>query len=221
MEGSRHHPALRGIDVTQAEQRAEELVNLVDAGERVTTQEVALRTGFAPQAAAVAMETLRAINRVEKVWEPENRIWRWVPGPQGQRANEPPPREDRLFTIAEAAAETGLSAKAIRSRIDRGTLTAFGLRRRKRVITHEALLRAGLLPGTVRTTATGRRIARMVQQLRGDPARALTTEELRQHAGLRRQVCELALTVLKADGVVTRDFDEGYRQYTWTWAAAD
>lgn len=223
MEGSRHHPTLRGTGVTQSEQCADELVNLLAARERLTTQEVALRTGFSPQAAAVAMETLRAIRWVEKVWEPEHRTWQWVPRSDegSNRVEEPPPREDRLFTIAEAATATGLSAKAIRSRVDRGTLTALSLRGRPRVITHEALLRAGLLPGTVRTTSTGRRLARMVEHLRGDPTRALTTAEVAAHARLRRQVCELALTVLKAARVVRRDFHEGFRQYTWTWAEGE
>src|SRR5438874_2050360 len=123
MEGSRHHPARRGIGVTEAERRAEELVHLFTASEeRLTTQEVALRTEFSPQAAAVAMETLRAIGSVERVFEPALRIWQWVPRrDEGLNpADQPPEREDRLYTIAEAAAATSLSEKAIRSRVDRG-----------------------------------------------------------------------------------------------------
>src|SRR4051812_39185842 len=114
----RLHPAARDAQVTDSERRAQETVRLVAAGESLTAAELAQRTGFPLQAAAVAMETLQAVGWVEKVWHTDLRIWRWEPrNPAGYTPpHERPPREDRVYTIKEAAAATGLSEKAITRR---------------------------------------------------------------------------------------------------------
>jgi hypothetical protein len=215
----------RGLpEETEAQRRAAALVRLFeDEGVALTTAEVALQTGFPQQAAAVALETMRAIGRVSRTWDQDLRIWRWAAatGP----AEVPPEREDRLYTIAEAAAATGLSEKAIRRRVERRTLAAsvegggHDGRGGRRVLTHEALLRAGLLEGAPRTTKTSRGIERMLTHLRG-ATQPLTTDGLREHAGVPRQVCEVALVVLRAAELVTREFNEGFRQYMWSWSNA-
>ncbi len=53
----------------------------------------------------------------------------------------------RLLTIAQAVAETGLSAKAIARRIERGTLRAVHDEQGRRVVPRAELDRAGLLVG--------------------------------------------------------------------------
>lgn len=53
----------------------------------------------------------------------------------------------RLLTIAQAVAETGLSAKAIARRIERGTLRAVHDEQGRRVVPRAELDRAGLLGG--------------------------------------------------------------------------
>lgn len=53
----------------------------------------------------------------------------------------------RLLTIAQAVAETGLSAKAIARRIERGTLRAVHDEQGRRVVPRGELDRAGLLTG--------------------------------------------------------------------------
>jgi excisionase family DNA binding protein len=124
-----------------------------------------------------------------------------------------------VYTIAEASSATGVSEQAIRRRIERGTLTAWvPAGERRRVMTHEELLRVGLLRGAPRATRTRRGIMRMIEYLRGDPTRSLTTEELRWHTQRPRQTLEVALAVLRAAGVVTRGYHAGFGQYTWSWS---
>jgi len=53
----------------------------------------------------------------------------------------------RLLTITQAVAETGLSAKAIARRIERGTLRAVHDEQGRRVVPRAELDRAGLLTG--------------------------------------------------------------------------
>lgn len=220
---ARLHAAVRGRgEETASERRARALIELVTAGAApLTTARIRLETGFTTQATAIAMETLKAVGWVEKVWDADLRIWQWaLRNPAGYTPPaERPPREDRLYTVAEAAVATGLTETAIRRRVERRTLFAVrGGDRGRLVITHEALLRAGLIDRAVPMTLTCRRIWRMVEDLRGDPNRPRTVEELRQHTGASRQVCEIALIVLRAAGLVAREFRRGYGQYTWTWA---
>lgn len=65
-----------------------------------------------------------------------------APAPETLPAGEP-----RLLTITQAAAETGLSAKAIARRIERGTLRAVHDEQGRRVVPRAELDRAGLLGG--------------------------------------------------------------------------
>lgn len=221
----RLHPAERDTGETDSERRAEALIRLVAGGEEhLTTAEASLRTGFRPQAAAIAMETLRAIGWVESVWEPDLRMWRWAPLDPG--GYSPPPRqarpEDRVYTISEAATASGLSRRAIQRRVERGTLASYiPPGERRRVVSHEALLLGGLVDRAIRTNATSRGISRIVQQLLADPSQVKTVAELQPHALLPRQVCELALIVLRAAALVERTYDSRFRQYTWRWADAD
>lgn len=66
--------------------------------------------------------------------------------------HDPPPETlpagaPRLLTITQAVAETGLSAKAIARRIERGTLRAVHDEQGRRVVPRAELDRAGLLTG--------------------------------------------------------------------------
>ncbi len=70
-----------------------------------------------------------------------------------QEPNPPAPNradmdasQPRTYTISEAAEATGLTAKALRSRVDRGSIPAVQGRDGKRRIPHSELFRAGLLP---------------------------------------------------------------------------
>jgi Helix-turn-helix domain len=95
----------------------------------------------------------------------------------------------RTLTIAEAAQLTGLSRKAIRSRVDRGTVRAV-LRDGVRRIPHSELERAGLLDqagDVVAAPAAGPRAAGAGQ---GSPAEASVIGELLDR--LERQAGELA-----------------------------
>ncbi len=64
------------------------------------------------------------------------------PSPDPEEFPTGPPR---LLTLAEAAAETGLSQKAIARRIERGSLRAVHDDRGRRVVPRTELQRAGLL----------------------------------------------------------------------------
>lgn len=65
--------------------------------------------------------------------------------PPGFDPIEAPPEPQRLLTITEAAAATGISRKALTRRIERGTLRSVKDSQGRRVVPRGELERAGLL----------------------------------------------------------------------------
>lgn len=83
----------------------------------------------------------------------------------------------RLLTIAQASAETGLSAKAIARRIERGTLRAVHDEQGRRVVPRAELDRAGLLGGG-EEGHPDREGAGMLVPLRGSPGELVLWRDL-------------------------------------------
>jgi hypothetical protein len=142
----------------------------------------------------------------------------------------------KLYTIAEAAEKSGLSQKALRSRLDRGRLGCVKQRiggRERRMIPEYALAKAGLL-GDVNDTKQEREAQKLVQYLSQRPGQPFTTYQLRRqlatyyHAeGVRpvlaaRQSTEAALGTLRTLGLVSKSFEPpptgtGRPRAVWRW----
>lgn len=91
----------------------------------------------------------------------------------------------RLLTIAQAAAETSLSAKAIARRIERGTLFALRDKRGRRVVPLCELERAGLLShGHARVPAGELVIWRELYERERESRERLAVRERELHAQL-------------------------------------
>jgi len=87
--------------------------------------------------------TLRPVLTAHTFRRPRERMQE--PAPLAPNRADMDASQPRTYTISEAAEATGLTAKALRSRVDRGSIPAVQGRDGKRRIPHSELLRAGLI----------------------------------------------------------------------------
>jgi predicted ArsR family transcriptional regulator len=130
------------------------------------------------------------------------------------------------YSVKEAAALTGLTEKAIRRRLDRGTLDATyetqgGGGRMVRMVTRQALARAGLL-GEGRVDRSDKQVRWLIAYLKRRPGQPLNTHVLAKQSGLPRQACQTALTTLRALDLVQKSEESppdgrGRPRVTWRW----
>jgi len=152
--------------------------------------------------------------------------------------------EKTLYTVEEAAALTGKTEKAIRRRLESGTLARHQGREWGRIlISVHSLRAAGLLALSAADTEQDRAIARLIVFLRARPGLPFQTHELRAEAGyalgttgggarqsqrppvyvmMSRQGCETALSTLRTLGLVDKTTESppsgtGRPRNVWRW----
>jgi hypothetical protein len=116
--------------------------------------------------------------------------------------------------VAEAAALTRVSEKALRRRIERRTIKVERVGRFV-FVSHAALQDAGLADGRMKKTYTAFAVRLLVDMLRQQPREAMSTWQLASGAHLNRQAVEVVLAALAAAGVVDRRVAGGV---VWRWA---
>jgi excisionase family DNA binding protein len=132
-----------------------------------------------------------------------------------------------LYTVAEAAEVTGRSQKALRRRIERGTLSVVRIGRRDLFVAHSELQMAGLVDSRPRTSMTAIKLRAVIDLLRKRPRRGISAWQasrapLKHPLGkgfpedmvLPRQTVEVALASWGAAGLVTRELEGGV---AWRW----
>ena len=206
----------RYIQETRTEARLRTLVSVLDAAQEssFTAKELAEASDLREQQVAVALTTLRVIRRVVREYDSVRgrNVWR-AGGPPARSEKRDRPAAATFYSVPEAAAVTGQSEKALWSRIQRKTLPV--VHEGKRVLVpRSALQAAGLVDGRWRRTHTAAGIEAMIDVLRREKGRALSTWQLRRASLLRRQTCELALTTLVVAGLVARKPAGGV---VWAW----
>jgi excisionase family DNA binding protein len=117
------------------------------------------------------------------------------------------------YTVAEAAALTGRSEKALRRRIDRQTLQVTRSGRRVS-IPHSALQRAGLVDNRLKSTRTTEAARMIVQHLQRQPREDLSAWQLSKRGHLNRQATEIILAAFSAADLVERKVVGGV---VWRW----
>jgi hypothetical protein len=182
------------------------------------TKQLAAAAGLPLQVVAIVLHTLRQLQLVDREMERETRLnmWGWRGGQPCLRPKQAG-SSNEAYTVEQAASLTGLTPKAIRRRIERGTLACFIVNRR-RMIPHDGLLSANLLGDRADKTETERGIRRTIFVLsRSREGKAFTTWELQREAMLGRQVLETVLATLQALELVSGTYHTGYRQFEWRW----
>lgn len=175
-------------------------------------RELAQAVELPPQQTALALSALAVVGRASAGYDADRRRQVWRAGSSDQTSSVSSPlRTD--YTVAEAAKLTGRSEKALRGRIERGTLLAHRSRRWV-FISHAALQHAGLIDNRVKRTYTNDRIRLVVDVLRKEPRRGYSAWELGAASGLRRQTTEVVLASLAAADLVERELAGGL---VWRW----
>lgn len=193
---------------------------LKDADEGLATKQLALAAGLPVQTASVVLHTLRQLQLADRVRDPDTRLqmWRWR-GDKPALRRSAAPSSGQPYTIDEAAALTGLTPKALRRRIERGTLGYFAERRR-RLIPHAALESANLLGGRADKTEIERNTRRVIYVLATMPReKTKTTRELQLEMQplIYRPVVETTLATLRALRLVDRSYNESFKEFEWRW----
>jgi hypothetical protein len=209
----------RRLGLTQTRERAATLVSALTGkpDREYTVAELALISRFPYPSCATALAGLRAGGFVVRRYDPElkHQVWAYTVG--GGHSPTPPQADlDVLLSIRAAAALAGVSEKLIRSRMDRGTLTAY-LEKGRRYTTRRALISVGLLPGGRPRPGTERGMAVLVEWLSLRPGVTWATSYLVAQSGLARQACEIALAALEAAKLVERGHDVSYQNTVWEW----
>jgi hypothetical protein len=209
----------RYIQETGTEVRLRTLVSVLDAAEEssFTVKELAEASGLREQQTAVALATLRVIRLVVREYDSMRRrhVWRVGSPPASEKGDQA--AAATFYSVPEAAEETGRSEKALWSRIQRKTLPV--VHEGKRVLVpRSALQAAGLVDDRWRRTHTAAGIEAMIDVLRLERGRPLSTWQLTGASRLHRQTCELALLTLVVAGLVERKPAGGV---VWAWKEWD
>jgi hypothetical protein len=177
-----------------------------------TAAELAEVTGLRSQQVAVALAALGVVGHVTQAFDTQRGSVVWSRARADQRSSVASALRTQ-YTVAEAAAATGRSEKALRRRIDRQTLqvTRSG---RWVLIPHSALQRAGLIDNRMKSTRTTEAARMIVQHLQRQPREALSAWQLSKRGDLDRQATEIILAALSAAGLVERQVVGGV---VWRW----
>lgn len=196
------------------QRRISSLIRLLDEheGETFVVDELGGAVDLRPQQVAVALVALATVGRVSPTYDGARRRQVWRVGGADQRSSVPSPLGTQ-YTVAEAALATGRSEKALRRRIERGTLH---VQRAGRFvfIAHAELQLAGLIDNRIKRTQTAYAARLIVDRLRQPPRRGLSIWELSKETHLARQATEVLLAALAAAGFVERELAGGV---VWRW----
>jgi excisionase family DNA binding protein len=188
------------------------MIELLGGRRAYTAAELAEANGLRPQQVAIALAALGVIGHVTRAFDARRGLVVWS-GARVDRRSSVASALRTQYTVAEAAAVTGRSEKALRRRIDRRTL---GVTRSGRwvLIPHSALQQAGLVDNRMKSTRTTHAAQMIVQHLQRQPRKALSAWQLSTHGDLDRQATEIILAALSAVGLVEREVAGGV---VWRW----
>lgn len=168
--------------------------------EPATVAELTVASGLRPQQTAVAVVALAEAGRIRAGFRGGRCVWSY--GGADRRSSVASPLRMQ-YSVAEAAALTGSSEKALRRRIERGTLEVERVGRSV-FVSHAALQVAGLLDGRTKKTHTVFAVRLLLDTLRQPPREAMSTWQLSSAVSLPRQAAEIVLAALAAAGAVER-----------------
>jgi hypothetical protein len=175
-----------------------------------TATELGENSGLRPQQVSVVLTALAVLGRVTAIYASDRRAYVWSSTRTDTTRRS---SKDHWYTIKEAARITGRTEKALRRRVERGTLRV--QRHGSRVeVSHRALAAAGLIEGRPRPTSRAQGIRLIVYYLRRPPRRGASAWQLSSTGRLPRQTTEVALATLAAAGVVKRELAWGV---AWRW----
>lgn len=195
------------------QQRVAALLKVLEdrSPEPATASELIAASGLQSQELALAVIALAEVGRIRGGYLNGRRVW-WYGGADTRSTVTSPLRTQ--YTVAEAAALTGLTVKALRRRIERRTIKVERVGRFV-FVSHAALQDAGLVDGRLKKTHAAFAVRLIADTLRQPPREAKSTWQLSTSGRLSRQAVEVVLAALTAAGVVERVRAGGV---AWRWA---
>jgi hypothetical protein len=129
-----------------------------------TTDELAQFAGLTRQRASFALVALEVVGRATRRYDPELRRQVWL-GQETDRASTVKSPLRTFYSVSQAARVSGRTEKALRRRMERGTLPV--VREGRHVyLTHAALQVAGLVDQRPKRTWTGNAISAFADAMR-------------------------------------------------------
>jgi hypothetical protein len=182
-----------------------------------TAEQLGRLAGLSHQRVSVALVALEVTRRATRRYDAELHRDVWL----GMRTDHSSTASSALrttYSIAEAARVTRRTEKALRRRIERGTLSVFRVGRFV-YTTHADLQVAGLIDNRPKMTVTARRILALTEELRASGRRSSGREYVGEASlpdvGFRRTDLLVVMGVWQAVGLVERTGDTA-----WRWVEA-